>query len=206
MGIRLLRTEILSRIVYSDRLPKLLKDEGIAANVVNAGIGGNHTGSKKDYKKSYDKHGTERFDSDVCAHQPDIVIIQFGWNDSWIDSPKEGDASRINVQAYEKNLRHFIETLKKDGATPLLMTTNQARARGLKSWQFDRTEEYVRVVRTLAKEYKVSLIDVWSIYGSLSEHTGRNMDDLLLDLVHPNDAGHQLVAEHLSEVIKLMGH
>ena len=191
--------------VYSDRLPKLLKEEGISSSVINSGIGGSHTGSMKDNKRFQIQHASDRFETAVRAHNPDIVIIQFGWNDSWIDSQKEGDPSRIGVQAYEKNLRHFIETLKNDGATPLLMTPNQARAGGLKSWQFDRTEEYVKVVRNLSEEYNVPLIDVWNVYGSYSEHTGGDVNELLLDLLHPNDAGHQLVAEYLQGAISKLG-
>ena len=55
---------------------------------------------------------------------------------------------------------------------------------------------YNQSVRTLARELHVPLVDVHAAF------TGKEPDKLLLDGMHPNDAGHRLIAELLVPVIR----
>ncbi|HMR18771.1 MAG TPA: GDSL-type esterase/lipase family protein, partial [Sphingobacterium sp.] len=68
--------------VFAQRLPALLKDIGIEAIVVNAGIGGSHSGRLVDNDRIKVKHALDRFESAVLDEKPDLVIIGFGHNDS----------------------------------------------------------------------------------------------------------------------------
>ena len=186
--------------VYSDRLPELLKVNGIDAKVINAGVGGSHTGRLTDNDRHNRRHALDRIDDAVRNHKPDIVVVQFGWNDSWIDSDKANGSSRIPVDKYADNLVQIVDTLSKDGARIILMTPNRPRS-NVDAWRVKRTQQYVRVVRNLAEKKRVSLVDVWSEYESVAQEPSQSSDDLLLDSVHPNDKGHELVAKMLVNLI-----
>ncbi|MFP6583006.1 MAG: GDSL-type esterase/lipase family protein [Candidatus Hydrogenedentota bacterium] len=182
--------------VYADRLPDLLKARGINATVINSAVGGSHTGRYNDNKLFRAEHARDRFESAVIAHDPDTVIIQFGWNDSWIDLNREGAASRISVKNYRRNLGYMIYTLQETDTNVILMTPNRPRS-SVEDWRIERTELYVDVVRELALKYDVPLVDVWNEY----EKMGADADALLLDRLHPNDEGHRIVAELLCKQI-----
>ena len=185
--------------VYADRLPKLLAKHGIQAKVINAGVGGSHTGRLADNARHKRRHALDRFD-EVREHKPDVVVIQFGWNDSWIDSNKPDGPSRIPLEKYVSNLKQMMTTLKKDGAEVILMTPNQPRG-SVEGWRRKRTEQYVVAVRKLAEAESATLIDVWKEYADRRAKNADSADALLLDAVHPNDQGHALVAELLAPAI-----
>lgn len=176
--------------VYSTRLPGLLEKQGIDATVINEGVGGSNT-------SAVGKHALARIDR-VRAHQADWVIVQFGINDCWIDSGNEGSSSRIAIDDYKDNLTKIVQTLRQDGTRVVLMTPNQLRS-DVDRWRVDRLEEYVQAVRQVAVEREVPLVDIWTAYGALSV---AERDALLLDGVHPNDAGHALVAEKIVACLK----
>ena len=179
--------------VYAVRLERLLADRGVTARVINAGIGGSHTGRVSDNARFRIKHALDRLEPAVRAQKPDIVIVQFGWNDSWIDSGKPGDTSRIPLAAYAANLREIVSTLRRDGALVVLATPNHPWSK-LEDWRIERTLQYVEAVRTLAKQFDVPLVDVWAANEKYNAVEGQSFDDLLLDAVHPNDDGHALFA------------
>ncbi len=54
----------------------------------------------------------------------------------------------------------------------------------------------------LADEEKIPLIDVHRLFHDYGKVEGQLIDDLLLDGVHPNAAGHRLVAEALLPVLQ----
>jgi lysophospholipase L1-like esterase len=178
--------------VYSVRLPKLLEKFGIQAVVVNEAVGGSNT-------SRVGKHALARI-SKVRAHQADWVIVQFGINDCWIDGGVEGGKSRVSLADYKKNLTEMVQTLREDRTRVLLMTPNQLRS-DVAPWRVDRLEEYVRAVRQVAAEQTVPLVDIWDAYDELS---ASERDALLLDGVHPNDAGQALVAEKIVARLKPM--
>ena len=186
--------------VYADRLPKLLAAEGIEATVINSGVGGSHTGHLEDNALHKRQHALDRFQSAVRDHHPQIVIVQFGWNDSWVDRGGEEAPSRISLEAYRANLLHMISTLHKDGVKVILMTPNRPQAT-MDPWRVKRTEQYVDAVRELADELQTPLVDVWEAYEQYDASDGQSSDELLVDEVHPGDKGHALVAKQLAKVI-----
>lgn len=186
--------------VYATRLPALLGRRGVKAKVINAGVGGSHTGSIKDNARHRVRHARDRLDQAVRRHKPEIVLIQFGINDSWVDSGKRDDASRIPLDAYRKNLEFLIGKLRGDKARVILMTPNKIGGR-FPRWRIDRLEKYVKVVRDLAAKRKCELIDVWKAYEQFETRTGKTRSTLMLDGTHPNDAGHKLLAELIATQI-----
>jgi len=186
--------------VYADRLPTLLKAKGIEARVINSGVGGSHTGHIKDNGFHSRQHALDRFQTAVRDHHPQIVIIQYGWNDSWVDKGGEEAASRISLDEYRENLLHMVTALHNDGAKVILMTPNRPKAT-MDAWRVKRTEQYVDVVRELAAELETPLVDVWKAYAQYQAVEGQTVDDLLVDEVHPGDQGHALVAKRLAKHI-----
>ncbi|MCK5366906.1 MAG: SGNH/GDSL hydrolase family protein, partial [Cyclobacteriaceae bacterium] len=108
--------------VYSQRLPGLLLKEGIPNIIYNEGVGGSHTGRLVDNDRHKVKHAMDRLESRVLAKNPDITVVCFGINDSWIDTGK--DKPRIPLDDFEKNLNYIVETIQKEGSSVLLMTPN----------------------------------------------------------------------------------
>jgi len=184
--------------VYAQRVQEELRKHGIAAKVINAGVGGNTTA-----------HGRSRFERDVVARQPDLAIIQFGINDSAVDVWRKPPAtkSRVPVDRYEANLRRFVRVLRHRGAKVILMTPNPLRwterlraMYGKPPYDPDDPDgfsipliPYVEVVREVGREEGVPLIDVFAEFTK-QHHAA---DDLLLDGMHPNDKGHAIVADLL---------
>ncbi len=189
--------------VYADRLPNLLQPRGVVAEVINSGVGGSHTGRLADNAKHDRRHALDRFRNAVLVHEPDVAIIQFGWNDSWVDSNNSTDPSRIPLKDYTGNLRKMVTRLQENDVDVVLMTPNRPRSE-LAEWRTKRTSAYVRQVRLLARELDVSLVDVWSEYSKYEKVNDRSFDDLLLDNLHPNDQGHELVAELLADCIQTL--
>ena len=181
--------------------------EGGKVTVINVGIPGNNT-----------EHASVRFDKDVREPMPEIVVIQFGINDAAIDVWKTPPAktSRVTLAEYRSNLSRFVRTLKTDGTSVVLMTPNSLRwtekMKGMygKPPYDPKVEDgfsaplipYVEAMRTVAEEEKVPLVDITRLFHDYGKAEGSQTDDLLLDGVHPNEKGHQLIAEALLPVLK----
>ncbi len=71
--------------VYAD----ILRDELTGVQVINAGVGGNTTSMAR-----------LRFEADVLTHAPDLVLIQFGINDSAIDVSRGAAQPRVSRETY----------------------------------------------------------------------------------------------------------
>ncbi len=195
--------------VYADLLPGALDASGIRARVVNAGISDTTT-----------REARERLDRDVRAFAPDIVVIQFGINDSWIDADLGRREPRVTRDEYRDNLRYLVRTLKADGAQVLLMTPNPMRwvdpvyievfqkNPGLLDTQAERginglLDLYAEDVRVVAREEAVPLVDVHRVFEDYGKEPGRSIGDLLIsgDGIHPNTVGQRLVCRTLAAEI-----
>ena len=195
--------------VYPDLLPGALVAYGVAARVVNAGICDTTT-----------REARERLDRDVRAYTPDLVVVQFGINDSWIDAGEGRREPRLSRDEYGDNLRHIARTLVADGALVLLMTPNPMRwvaggyvevfrgHPGLLDTEAERgidalLDVYAKVVRDVAREEAVPLVDVHAAFEEYGDEAGQSVHDLLMgdDGIHPNAAGQRLVCRVLAPAI-----
>lgn len=187
--------------IYSQILEDELQLGGGPVRVRNAGVPGNTT-----------RDARQRFVRDVLAHKPDIVILQFGINDSAVDVWKNppAETSRVPIDEYQENLRHFIRESRAGGSRVVMMTPNRmhwtpklielygkppydpASADGMNRI----LRQYVHAMTEVAGELGVELIDVHQSMDRLSDEESAG---LLLDGMHPNDAGHRNVADRLLE-------
>lgn len=178
--------------ILRERLPDM--------QIVNAGVPSDST----DLARS-------RFEKDVLTRKPKVVTIFFGLNDSAADVWRGVTLPRLTVKEYEDNLRHFVKTLKENGAKPILMTPNPLawtdKLRELYGkLPYDVSSDagfnvllndYVAAVRRVAESEKVTLIDVNAMFEEYAKLPGRSIHDILIDGMHPNTAGHKMIATAL---------
>jgi len=191
---------------YAIALGEDLPNRGIAATVINAGIGGNNTTQAR-----------KRLKDDVLDQKPDLVIVQFGINDAMVDvwTNPPATTSRVSKKDYEVNLRDIVRRIRAGGGQVILMTPNPLRwvkylreHFGKPPYRLDDPQgftfilrDYAEIVRQIARSEKVPLVDVYTIFEDYGKAKGHAVDDLLGDGVHPNDAGHKIIAERLLEMI-----
>jgi lysophospholipase L1-like esterase len=178
----------------------------VPATVFNAGVPGNST-----------TQAMARMDADVIAHEPDLVIVQFGINDGMIDVWKDPPAtmSRVSKEDFDRNLRAFVRKIREAHGGVILMTPNPLcwspilrPLYGKPPYRPDDPggltfilAEYAQIVRDVAASEKAPLVDVYAAFEAHGKQQGHSIDELLLDGCHPNDAGHRLVADLLLEKI-----
>lgn len=186
-------------IVYSEILKKELQKKNNSLDLINAGVPGNTT-----------TQAAVRFEKDVLAYNPQLVIIQFGINDAAIDVWKNPPATspRVSLEIYRQNLLNFVKTLKKRASRVILMTPNPIRWTDKMKEMYGHLpynpndpdsrnfllKDYAQIVRQIAKKKKVKLIDVFAEYYNYDKVPGQKMEDLLLDGVHPNSRGHLITS------------
>lgn len=192
--------------VYSECLPDALTAHRIHAQVINAGIGDTTT-----------RDAVRRLDRDVRSHRPNLVIVQFGINDSWIDADEGKRSPRLTRSEYRDNLRTIVRTLQRDGAHVVLMTPNPMRWRdpyyievfeqhpGLLDTHSVRginrlLDVYAQDARDVSRAEGAALVDIHKAFEDFGRVPGHSMTDLLLnDGIHPNQAGQRLVCSLLSD-------
>ena len=121
----------------------------------------------------------------------------------------------VSPDEYEANLEGFVTALKDQGSKVILMTPNPLRwtdklknLYGKPPYDPDDPDgfnllltDYAERVRQIAARQDVPLVDSFRLFHEDEEHT---VDQLLLDGMHPNDAGHAIEADALLEIIREM--
>jgi DNA sulfur modification protein DndE len=143
---------------WGQLFPNFFTDE---VSVKNYAVNGRST-------KSFIKEG--RWDSVLkYLQKDDWVFIQFGHNDS-----KSEDTNRYAAPtgAYRDNLIRFVKEARAKGANPILVTPVMRRKFDEKGKFVDTHGQYPDVVRALAAEMKVPLIDLHKSSQALIEKQG----------------------------------
>lgn len=186
--------------VYSVRLHEKLDSAGISNHVINSGVGSSHTGSIKDNAVAKVVHAMDRFDTAVLKHHADWVTINFGLNDAYQDKG-QGTPGRIPLKNYKKNIRHFIKNVRKQGSKVILLTPNPQTST-YEEFRRQNVKTYAEAIKKIAKCKNTYLIDTWKLFYDWGKDKPGNIDSLFQDKLHPNDGGHELVAQAIFEIIK----
>lgn len=158
---------------------RLLAEGALAdERVVNAGISGNRV---------VDLQG--RLDEDVLAHEPDLVSIMIGINDTWrrFDS---GDAT--SAESFEAGYRDILDRITAAGAglvllEPFVLPVTEAQAT---AWRED-LEPRIAAVQRLGEEYGAVVVPLDSELNTLADSLGEGgAAQLAGDGVHPTPRGH----------------
>ena len=198
------------RKVYAARVQETLANEGSDLMVINSGVSSDTTDRAR-----------LRLQDHVLELEPKLAVIQFGMNDAAIDVWKDPPAKRprVPIDRYEANLRGIVDQLKKGGAKIVLLTASPVRwtdtlrkLYGKPPYDvndplgFDKAalERYNDVVRKLAKELNIPLVDVYAVFGEHAQATGQPIDTLLVPtgISAANDRGHEVINKALLPVIR----
>jgi lysophospholipase L1-like esterase len=182
---------------YCGLIEKMLNEAGVEAKVVNAGIGG-HTS----------QDGLARLETDVLAHQPDVVTVMFGTNDQ---SHIVGDEKpRVRIEDYEVAMREIVRLSRLAGAEVVLLTPPPLSDGWFKIAEVPAfyhslgasvmVGQYADRVRTIARTLNTPLVDIYQAFVAAMIE-GADIDAIMPDGVHPWAEGHRLMAmEMVAEV------
>ncbi len=160
---------------------------------VNSGVGGDTT-----------EDALARFDWDVTKKDPDIVVIGLGTND--FVRPNQGSKSpKVNPEKYRENLKSIISRVQALNADPILLTPPYVRedAYGPAENYADdgglnpALDVYVEIVREVAKETGVGLVDIHKLCDDYSAD-----EFLISDGVHLADVGNRAYADAIEAYLK----
>lgn len=121
-------------------------------------------------------HALIRLKSDVLDYDPDVVLVLLGGNDF---------LSGFSEEVVRANLQAIIRNIKKGGAKVILVGVSKQVVPSFES-MFER----------LAMEEKVDGY-VPNILGGIVFRK-----DLLFDTIHPNQRGHEIIAQRILPVLE----
>jgi lysophospholipase L1-like esterase len=137
---------------------------------VNAGVSGTDSAA-----------AVQRLQAHVLDEKPDLVIVEFGVNDQWLDGQVRGSS-------YEALLRRLLSAPQSPAVVALLLTQ-----------QGNRERDAVELQRRLATRYGVTAIDFGHWMESRAQKDLDRWDRLYDEPVHPNQHGHDVIAQAVME-------
>ncbi len=182
---------------YLKRILSMLYS-GVPVNIINGGISGSNA-----------PQGLERLDRDILCHQPDLVVVCFGLNDSM-----EGIAG---ISKYTDALSGIFNRLKEANVEIIFMTPNMMNSDmsyHLEKEAFSRIakqtmavqndgimDAYMNAAKGVCLEYGVPVCDCYSKWKKL-EKGGVIISDLLANYInHPTRNMNWLFAVSLAELM-----
>lgn len=132
------------------------------------------------------EQGAVRFERDVLSLRPDVVFIDYAMNDRGIGLPRAKTA-----------WQSMIEACLTRGIPVVLLTSTPTSQEDIQSDQA-RLALHAAQTRALGEKYNIPVVDSYAMFQGLVE-AGSRTNDFLSHPVHPNRAGHQLVADLLFE-------
>lgn len=165
---------------------------GVMADVLNVGVSGDTTRRLK-----------ARWQADVMDLRPDWLTVLIGINDVWrqFDMPFAQEPY-VLIDEYEANLAWMLDTTLPVLKGCVLMAPyyiEPCRDDAMRAMM----DEYGAVVRRLAKKYGTLFVDTQAAFDRYLEH--HYSVELASDRVHPNTAGHMIIAEALWEAMQAGG-
>jgi lysophospholipase L1-like esterase len=156
--------------------------------VVNMGVSGN---TVRDLKL--------RWQSDVLDLSPDWLSLMIGINDVWrqYDSPFQPEWG-VPLDEYESTLGKLIEQTRPRLKGLVLMTPYFIEL-NINDAMRVRMDQYSEVVRGLAKKYQAILVDTQMAFDVALRHM--HPMALAWDRIHPNLAGHMMIARSFLNAI-----
>lgn len=140
------------------------------------------------------------------AAKPDYVLIQFGHN----DQPGKGPERETDPQTtYRQYMTQYVDDARAAGIKPVLVTSLSRRQWGPDGKIHSTLTPYVEVVKRIAQEKHVPLIDLHARSIELYEKRGKEGCDALsprtdkgIDNTHLNAKGSQVIGKMVAEELK----
>ena len=140
-----------------------------------------------------------RVDADVVAERPDIAVVLVGINDVWrqYDTP-EITEGHVYTPEYQETLSRLVETTLPEVKRMVLMTPyiiEPNREDPMRA----RMDEYGRIVKEIAGKNDIPCVDLQAAFDRYcKEYYPASIN---WDRIHPNTAGHCIIARALLNAI-----
>jgi lysophospholipase L1-like esterase len=168
----------------------LTQTRHLQATVVNSGVGSDTA-----------KGGYGRLQKAVFAHNPDVVTISFGLNDTGLHTPEE----------FRDWLEKIILAIREKTRAKILLVTSTPFKNTHFWWKkfADKggLDEYMDAniceqTRNLAKKYNLPFCDLHAYFKDKFKEDPALVDKVIMpDSVHVTDDGNRLSAEYLAPMI-----
>lgn len=145
------------------------------------------------------RQALERMAYDVQAHEPDILLIQFGMNDCNHWATDRG-GPRVSAKAFAANLEEIVERGRRFGARRVFLLTNHPSGRHgpmlERGFSYESSNKrYNEVIRQVAEslDHSVELIDMEKAFDTQFKASGMSPASILLaDELHLGPDGHEI--------------
>lgn len=159
---------------------------------INKGIGGN---------KITDL--SERWRDDVLFHKPDRLSIKIGIND--LHSHLRGADGGVSPELFAERYDEVLALTKQELGCPLVLISPFYISRDnsrqtLRSQVLELLPRYIETVEALSEKYGARIVRLHEIFQRHLQF--RDAEVFCPEPVHPNRAGHLVIAE---EVMQVMG-
>ena len=178
---------------WVNRVVRMLEEcQGAEIELVNQGIGSNVlTTECPAFPHSRGAAALDRVDTDLIAHEPDMVFLSYGLNDS-----RGGTTPAVFRRAYQELIDRIRATID-----PTIVSLNTYYMHevcyGYPNWDhsdYNVTEVFNLVIEQLAEANGLILADIYAAEVGVDWVVDE-------DHCHPNDLGHLLVANRVFEAI-----
>ena len=154
---------------------------------INKGIGGNKITDLK-----------ERWRDDVLFHRPDRLSIKIGIND--LHSHLRGGEGGVSPELFAELYEGVLELTKEELGCPVVLSTpfyisRDRSGQTFRSQVLELLPRYIETVEGLSERYGTRLVRLHDIFQRQLEV--RDADVFCPEPVHPNRAGHLVIAEAL---------
>lgn len=134
-----------------------------------------------------------------------IVVVQIGVNDSC----HEPDQPRVSLEQYRKNLGSIANDLRPISQKVILVglsACDESRSAPVSWGEYYYTNAHLQLYEDVMREFAAAQnIDFIPVFEQFKARVDAG-EDLLLDGLHPNDAGHelmyQIIMPKLQELLK----
>jgi lysophospholipase L1-like esterase len=158
---------------------------------INKGIGGNKVTDMK-----------ERWRDDVLYHKPDRLSIKIGIND--LHSDLRGAEGGVSPQLFAAVYDELLEVTQKELGCPVVLLTpfyisTDRNGNTLRKQVLDVLPQYIETVVQMSEKYGTRLVRLHDIFQQQLQY--RDADTFCPEPVHPNHAGHMVIAQALMEAL-----
>jgi len=178
----------------TDCIQAYLRAQSLPVTLINSGKGSDTA-----------KGGYARLPAAVLAHEPDVVTVAFGLNDTILLSPAE----------YRLWLEKIIQDLRQKTRAKIMLVTstpfNNARHAGGKQFAVKGgLDEYMdenicAQTRKLAREYDLPICDLHRYFTDKFKKDPALINVYILpDGVHLTDEGNRVAAEYLAPMLAML--
>ena len=156
---------------------------------INKGIGGN---------KVSDLHG--RWGDDVLSHRPDRLSVKIGIND--LHSALRGAPDAVSPERFEALYDEILDLTRRELDCPVVLISPfyislNEEGDPFQAQVLDLLPRYIEVVERMSGKYGTRLVRLHDVFQEQLRYRGAGT--FCPEPVHPNHAGHTVIAQALLE-------